>query len=271
MKRFLRLFLACLLVSWAFIGAAYANIMITPTRVVFDERDRYAVVNLINGSDETKVYLLEWKFMRMQEGSGGYERLEEPFTDFDLSQYVDFSPRRVTLAPGAVQKVRLALRRPADVPTGDYHIHLKFKLEEMEPSQVIVSNGGKNISTAVKVNVSYTIPVIARFGEVQASAEIERIDMGRDQDSGKLYVEVPVARSGTHAVLGYLRVFHLDKAGNERLIGEISNAHIFPEINKRIFKVQLNDEIQGGRLRVELRHLDKDDGFIYSERVFDLE
>lgn len=119
--------------------------------------------------------------------------------------------------------------------------------------------------------MSYAIPVVFRAGEVQVKADIGEISLSRDARSGFINVAVPVVRvEGDYSVLGYMRIFHVID-GREELVGELSNANIFSEINSRVFDVHLTKEITGGALKVVLRYYDKNNNFIYDERVFDVE
>ncbi len=254
------------------VSDAKADILITPTRVVFEDRDRFAVVTLVNSGDKVMSYKMDWRFFKMKETGPAYTPVDGAITEFDLSKHIIFSPKRVTLAPGASQKVRLALRRPETIPDGDYHIHLGFASVREELSSEVTSSTMPRAGATVRVNVGYTIPVILRAGKVEVSANIERISLSRNQNNGLLIVKVPVVRSGAaYSVLGHIFVYHIDGNGNEERVGEISNAHIFPEVNKRVFDIQLIKEITSGHLRVVMKHYDKDNDFIYTEKTFPIE
>lgn len=252
------------------VSPARADMLIVPTQVVFEGRERFGSVTLVNTGDKTNTYELGWQYFDMQEGIGSYKMIDKPSTDFDLSKHIVFAPRRVTLAPGAKQKVRLALRRPAEIPDGDYHVHFKFR--SVPNDDLDIDNQGEGASMGVSIAVSYAIPVVLRSGEVKVQAEIGEISLARDEVSGFVNVAVPVSRSGgNHSILGYLRVYHIGDDGKEDLLGVISNANMFPEINNRVFDVHLTKEFSGGSLKVVLRYFDKKNDFIYAERSFDVE
>lgn len=270
-----RLVLHSLLFSCAFGGllfdaprSAEANILITPTRVVFEGRERFEVVTLVNTSAETQAYEMSWVFFEMQSEGKAYKSVKVPPGAVDISDNLVFSPRRVTLEAGAKQKIRLALQRPSDLPDGDYHVHLKIaqvpKVEEKAAEGELVAG--------LRINLSYTIPVIVRSGDVSVVAEIGDVVLGRNPNTNLLTVDVPIKRSGDYSVLGGVMVYHVDVDGKEELVGEVSNAHIFPEVDSRTISVQLNKEIVSGSLRVVLLHNnDGDEDFVYSERIFPLQ
>lgn len=256
-----------------FVRDAYANILITPTLVVFEEGERFSVVTLVNNGEATKSYEMDWVYLEMLDGNGGYARDKAvPEGMADLSDLVVFSPRRVTLTPGSKQKIRLAFRRPAEIADGDYHMHLRFKVVPDEiPQETLMNNDGqKKASVNVAINISYTIPVVVRVGDVAVDTTIEQISLGRN-DSGQLSVTVPVRRNGDYSVLGYLRAYHIDNSGNKELVGQISNANLFREISYRDFVFPLSKEVTGGVLNIELRSSSSRDGEVYAERSFPLQ
>ena len=81
---------------------------------------------------------------------------------------------------------------------------------------------------------------------------------------------MPVSRGGLYSVLGWLQVYHVVD-GREELLGEVSNAHIFSEIDSRVFTVPLTKEVSSGGLRVVMRHYDLSQNIVYAERYFPLQ
>ncbi len=256
---------------------AQADILITPSQVVFQDRDRFGSVMLVNTGNESRTYDMEWMFFKMIDGEGSYDVVDKPPTDFDLSKYVIFSPRRVTLAPGASQKIKLALRRPSEIPEGDYHVHLKFALDAKAPED-IVERQKKDIETvegssgaAVGINVSYSIPVILVSGKSEVDVNISGLKLGRNQKSGSLEASFLLERSGKpYSILGHIYVFHIDEKGREEKIGEVGNAFVFSEVNSRSFKVPLTKDITGGSLRIVVKSYDKESDLIYADKTFPL-
>lgn len=264
---FLTVLALCL--SGVFVTSSYANILITPTRIVFEERDRFAVITLVNNGRVAKSYEISWVNLEMVEGADGYNAKDYKDGEFDLSQHIVFSPRRVTLAPGAKQRVRLALRRPESIADGDYHVHLKFRaLPDVVEDVPLLEK--ERAEANVKINLSYTIPVVLRVGNPEYRASIGQIEMARDVNTGALKVKVPIKRLGQYSVLGWLQIYHI-AGGQEELVGEISNANIFSEINDRVITVPLTREIAGGRLKAVLKYNDLSRDIVYAEKDFPLQ
>ncbi len=271
----------CLMVivtTFAVSGNANADILITPSQVVFQDRDRFGSVILVNTGDEVRTYDVEWMFFKMIDGAAGnYEVVDSPPGEFDLSKYIIFSPRRVTLAPGASQKIKLALRRPSKIPEGDYHAHLKFALDPRAPEDV-VERQKKDIETvegssgaAVSINVSYSIPVVLVSGKPEVDVDIKNLSLKRNENNGRLQASFAVERSGRpYSVLGHLYIFHIDDKGREEMIGEVGNAFVFSEVSSRLFDVVLSKEISSGSLRIVLKSYDKESDLVYVDKTFPL-
>lgn len=98
---------------------AEANLMLNPVRIVFENNQRAAQVDLINNGAETATFRIRLVNRRMSE-TGEFTVVDsaapgEQFADGLLR----YSPRQVVLAPGAGQAVRLMLRKPASLTPGD--------------------------------------------------------------------------------------------------------------------------------------------------------
>jgi P pilus assembly chaperone PapD len=250
---------------------AFADLTILPTRVIFEGRDRFAEITLINTGKEAKTYNMGWQFYRMVEETGNYEQIAASVTPFDLTQHLVFSPRRVTLQPGEKQKIRLALRPAADTPAGEYRAHLQFMGERDTTNNAADSLGDGKMRAAVLMNVGYSIPVFYAVGTPDTDAEIESLTLKND-DAGRIVAVIPIKRlGGPYSAHGYLSVYHRGVNSEEKLVGEISNAHIFPEVPRRVFNVVLTDKnIIGGTLRVVYKHYDDKKALVYDEKTFPL-
>lgn len=107
-------------------GLAYdKNILIVPTRVIFEGKTRSAVVKLINPNNSPKTFEVSIAAVRMDEtGKKGY--VDSPNEAERLAiDMIRYSPRRVTIGPNVWQTVRLMVRKPKDLPPGEYRTQLR--------------------------------------------------------------------------------------------------------------------------------------------------
>ncbi|PZQ48273.1 MAG: hypothetical protein DI551_01940 [Micavibrio aeruginosavorus] len=252
---------------------AHAELTITPNVVLIQGRDRFAEVNLINTGDSATTYQIGWRFFKMTET--GYQPVEASLTPFDLSQNVVFTPRTVTLEPGVRQKVRLALRLKSEPPApGDYRAHLSFKMVSDPLASLKAKKNApgehKNI-VGVGMKVGYSIPIIYRVGESNSVVTIDKAAFQINPKNKKPEATVTFSRGeGAYGVVGHLYLYHKPASGEEKLVGEISNANIFSELKSRTLTIPLNVEtLSGGALHVVyMKTESKNQKDIIAERSF---
>lgn len=251
---------------------AEASLTISPLRVVLEGRSRSAEVMLLNLSKQTNTYRLGWIYNKMDE-KGHYTRVTESLTpDMDVAKYVVFSPRQVSIPPGGRQKVRLSLRRPPELSDGEYRAHLIFqKLPDENTKADAPEAPQRGMSLAMEVLVGFSIPVIVRTGEYDASAEIVNPHfIPADQSkTGKPKIGMIIKRTGKHSTLGKVTV-HWDKSDNpDKRIGLLNNVSIFPEMSERTVNVDLNvDAIPNGNITIRYTAEGPQQGTIYTEKTF---
>lgn len=263
--------IACAGIASAFITlvpSANANLTITPTLVVIQGRERFGDVNLVNSDKDPMTYEIAWNYSKMEEGTGLYQDQPTSLTEFDLPKHLVISPRRVTLAPNAVQKIRLGLRLNGEQPPpGDYRGHLLLQGAQRNPApgpEEKKDPGQPSKATVgVSINVGFSIPVVYRVGESTDKIEIGKVTTAISKN-GRIEVSVPITKTkSAYGAMGALIIYH-----NDEMIGQVKNANIFPEISSRIFKVGLTkDKLAGGSLKIVYESFDKKKKEILAEKT----
>ncbi|MFK7840158.1 MAG: molecular chaperone [Bdellovibrionales bacterium] len=225
------------------VQSAFAQLLITPLQVVMEERQRSTTIVLVNTGDRSNTYRLKWEQFVQVDELGGYAPIEEKDkygvvlseNYRNLKDFAVFTPRQITLAPNEKQTMRVAVRRPADLPDGEYKSHLKFQvLPDNSDGGVRQDNSLEDkVRFGARVNASFSIPVVYRVGEYDVNVEIQQPEFSVNEKSGTLNIKVPVKRSGMHGVIGLIEAYYRPKDGNEVLIGSVSNSNLFPELNVR--------------------------------------
>lgn len=257
--------LALLLLS----TAVRADLLITPTRVVLDDRSRSAVVTLMNRSTRTRTYRIEWIEQKMT-SEGDYVPIEAPqASDAIASPMLRHSPRRVTIAPGEYQKVRINLRKPKDLAAGEYRSHMLFRVE---PDKGAASSGDapeKGASLQVQVNLSFSIPVIVRHGRGPTTASIAGVGVQPGRNGGNELV-VDIKREGNYSPFGRISAYLQDPSGNEERIGLLNNVAVFMETPQRRLHIPLqrSNFPAGSRLRVSYEGDDEYEGRMWDQKAF---
>ncbi len=234
---------------------AQANLLITPLQVVLGERDRSTEIVLVNTSQEVNTYRLRWEQLDQVEGAGRYVPASDEDREArqDLEDFAVFSPRQITLAPNEKQTVRLAIRRPQELPEGEYLSHLKFAIvpdfkSAKEDNREI---GQDEIGIGAKVVASYAIPIIYRVGDFDTQITIGTPNITRSETTNNILLDVSITRSGTHGAVGLIRAYFTPTGGEETEIGALGNASLYSGITKRDFIIttQLHN-LSAGSLRI---------------------
>lgn len=251
-----------------------ADLLISPLQVVMEGRDRSTKITLVNTGNAKNTYRLEWVQLEQAEFLGGYQsELEKTADDTHLQDFAVFTPRQITLLPREKQTVRLAVRRPADLPDGEYKTHVKFGIINSEvvsaPSEVAL--GEDEFSARARVLSSYTIPAVYRVGEYDCTVTIGTPEIYPHENSGNVVVKVPILHEGIHGAIGLTEVYHKPNGGKEVLLKAIGNTNIFPESSQRNVKVAT--DVRGlapGVLRIVYKKAEGElaDYVVLAEREF---
>jgi len=81
--------------------AALGQLMVSPTRIVFEGNERTKQINLINNGSETGRFRISFVRKNMN-SSGKIEVIDDKEPGMYSDEMVRFSPRQVTLEPGQV-------------------------------------------------------------------------------------------------------------------------------------------------------------------------
>lgn len=252
-----RLALACLLLA-PFLPVR-AELMLHPTRIVFDKNTRAAQIELINNGNKPASYRISLVNRRMTE-AGQFEAAE---SEQDGERFADamlrYSPRQVTLQPGTAQTVRIMLRKPAELAEGEYRSHLQFdKLPDVEGKASIENRGAGATGIGVVMNalVGAAVPVIVRHGAHGANVKLAGLALGQD-DARHAQIALQFEREGNSSVYGDVSVTFTPKNGKPQSVGRVNGIAVYTpnRIRKTTLPLQVPDgmTLAGGTLEVSYR------------------
>jgi hypothetical protein len=241
---------------------AFADLMLFPTRVVLEKNQRAAQVELINQGTTPATYRIQLVNRRMGENgeiipvtsAAPGENFAEPL--------LRFSPRQVTLEPGASQTVRIMLRKPADLAVGEYRSHLQFDrvADTAATSSVETVNqaGDKAIGISITALVGASIPVIVRQGDTEASVTLSDLNVLPPADAGPdPMLALQLNRIGNRSVYGDLAVSFTPKGGAAIELAKAGGVAVYVPNPLRKAKLPLKlpagTVLSGGSLQLSFR------------------
>ena len=252
-----------------------ASLLITPLQIVMENRIHSTEVVLINPSQNTNTYRIHWLQLKQIQDAGGYVPVSdaEREQNLDLEDFTVFTPRQVTLKPNEKQTVRIAVRRPSDLPDGEYKSHLRFMIvpelstRDKEKKEV----GPNERGFGAQVYASYSIPIVYRAGEIDTQIGLGQPSFSMNEKTATVLVDLPVTRQGMHGVIGQIDIFYKPNGEEEYLIASHGNANLFPEITKRDFRILTQEKnLRPGQMRIVfIRAAEtKSKGTVLAEKVF---
>ena len=233
--------------------AAQGDLLIAPTRLILDGR-RGGEVILSNIGDEEATYRVTLELRRMTP-EGELERIEESaanLTEKAALEMIRYAPRRVILPPGEPQAIRISARPGAELPDGEYRVHMSFSaLPKVRPVAPADEAPAQGLSISIIPIYGITMPIIIRKGELQVTGALANPKL-EETAEGTVFA-VDISRSGDASLYGDLLVYPRgsnDPAFVARGLG------VYPEIESRHSAFAVSPEQAAalrGPVRVELR------------------
>jgi len=231
------------------------DLAVTPTHVTFEGRVRTAEITLTNKGGETATYRISFIHTRMDE-SGKVAECEKEAGTMTAEDLVRYSPREVVLAAGAFQVVRLQLRKPEDLPPGEYRSQMLFRavpppqpVDEPEPD-----NGKQELSISIRPIFGVSIPVVVHNGLTTCKVDLADLALVAPAEKGApSTLSLRLLRDGNQSAYGTLRASWDAKGGKMVAAGELACAvyHPLPSIRVSLPLDKLGDKtLAGGTLKV---------------------
>jgi hypothetical protein len=234
--------------------AAQGDLLVAPTRLILDGR-RGGEVILSNVGAEEAVYRVTLELRRMT-AEGELEPIDESAanaTEKAALEMVRYAPRRVTLPPGEPQAIRISARPGAELPDGEYRVHMSLsavpKVTPVAPAAETAPEGGLSIRIIPIYGI--TMPIIVRKGDLQVAAALANPRLERGEQGTALTVDI--TREGAASVYGDLLVYR-QSGGDPVFVAR--GIGVYPEIAARHSAFGLSEEqaaALSGPVRIELR------------------
>lgn len=218
---------------------AAGDLLIAPTRVILDGR-RGAEVILNNIGDEEATYRITLELRRMN--------VQGRLDDVDVAgandkeksalDIIRYAPRRVTLPPNQPQSIRIGLQAIDTLPDGEYRAHMLFRAIPKTPAADGSADSGNSLRIQLIPIYGISIPVIVRKGNLQGTAALANVRMGRDNEGPTL--EFDMARQGDKSIFGEI---HVTKPGQSEPLSVAKGIAIYPEVASRSVSLPLPAEV----------------------------
>lgn len=233
--------------------AAQGDLLIAPTRLVLDGR-RGGEIILSNVGSEEATYRVTLELRRMT-AEGALEPVEESdANDAEKAalEMIRYSPRRVTLPPSEPQTIRVSARPSADLPDGEYRVHMSFSaLPKTRPVELAQAEPASGLVINLTPIYGITMPVIVRKGQLEATAGLANPRIEQTEQGPAFALDI--TRAGAASLYGDVLVY---ARGDDEPLLVARGIGVYPEIATRHSLFLLSPEqaeAMRGPVRVEFR------------------
>jgi len=228
------------------------GVLISPLRIVFGPKQRFASVKIINPSKTKTTYRIELVSMDININGSQRQSKRPDFYSKQALKMIKFSPKKITLNANGIQTIRLMKRITSDLASGEYRTHLKITPLPPRNAKKEIDSNKKGANINLNFLISSTIPVIIRNGSTFTSVNIE---------SAKLRAKtlwITMNRKGTKSAL-----FDIIVKSNGTIIGRRDRVAFYRPNEKLILPVKIKDLKTKKNLIIRLEHNGEKENFIY--------
>ena len=250
---------------------ALADLALFPTRIVLENNQRAAQVELMNSGTAPETYRINLVNRSMGE-AGEFLPLDAPGPgDLFADPLLRYSPRQVTVQPGSSQTVRILVRKPAKLAAGEYRSHLQFdRVADSVGATSIEQAGqsdGKSIGVVITALVGASIPVIVRHGETQMSVTLSELALLPAVGDAGPALSFQINRSGNRSVYGDLSVRFMPQGGAPVELAKAGALAVYVPNPLRRARMQLlaGTALAGGSLSLQYRERAEAGGKLLAE------
>lgn len=255
------LVLLCMFLSTSYALAKQAGIVLLPTRIVLEPKDRNVTVTVKNNGDATGAYRIELVDMEMPEKGALKEIAGKKPAPFSAKPFLRISPRQMVLNPGENQNIRILVRRSRGMEAGEYRSHLKVKLiDDNVSTEQNTPAPNNNVVIQVKPRFSLVIPLIIREGKTHA--DLSLLSPVLRQENHRPVLDLTIKRDGNSSAIGDLDVTHIAPNGKQVQLQHYAGIAVYRPTAKRHISIPLEVPkgvtLQGGKLLIRYNTQEKE-------------
>lgn len=261
--------------------ASGTNVTLNPKRITFDRTGKSATISVSSGGGAGAFDVAVIDRVMLPDGQIVVATDPKAAAQAALLKsakpYLVVTPRRIRVAEGSGQAIRLRASATANLAPGEYRSHLT--VTGIPPADAGLTAeeaaGQKEGQLSFRLNsvLAISIPVILRVGPIDVRAGIEKATLSYENISAgngaapvrTAVISLDLVRLGPNSLFGHIEVRGSKKQGNEP-IGAIRGIGVYPEIDRRAVKIPLTRlPASGEQIEIQFRDDDTAPGAILSK------
>lgn len=206
-----------------------SGVSVAPMMVILDTRGRPAGFEVINFGARTATFRLDPLHAVID--ADGVQQLEpaEAQTGSAVG-FLRWAPRQFEVPPGGTRTVRLSARAPADLPPGEYRLHLRVTNIGPAPDRPMTSDE-RSVGVNINVLLAQAVRVLVRHGVGSGTARLEAVEVEDAPAGHQLRFDLINNHDGG-SVLGRYAVVIAAPDGAERVLKE-TDITLYPDTERR--------------------------------------
>lgn len=236
-----------LAMSLSSLPAFAGGFLLAPTRLIFEGGGRAKELTIMNQSSETQTYRVRLEDRRLSE-TGEYEVILDASEPFVASPMLRLSSRQIIILPKESATLRVLLRRPTSLATGEYRSHLIVTELPIIAPPTIDPDPNAPLTATITSVLGISIPVIVRSGETSARVSIAKVVRVPVPDRPDLLnIDVRLESVGNRSAFVDLRILSTrQRRGNAIFLSKAVS--IYSPVNARNLTLSLTAQ-QTARLK----------------------
>jgi len=208
-----------------------ANLSLSEYRLYFDGRTKNNSLLIRNTSDKNLDFKVTLSHKDMTEEGTLIEVTTQEVEGRSAKSMLRFSPRRGVIEPKGMQAIRMTVRKKAELPTGEYRAVLKITASE--------SKNNNNNGVSIRPKVIYSVPVIVRHGQLEATSELlsPKFILQNGQPTLMLWQSL----NGNRSLYGDFKLVN----NEDKIVGELHNVAVYPPLSRRKVYILLQQPSTG--------------------------
>jgi hypothetical protein len=251
---------------------ATPGLMVAPVRLVFTNRQHSAMVSLTNTGNTPGTYHVSLQRVDMDDnGTITILPLERAPGQVAFQDMIRFAPKEVTLEPRETQAVRIDVRRPADLPVGEYRLELVFQEDPPSasaPDPVTGAETDKRLTVGLIASFGVAMPGIFRNGKTSAQTNVTGLAL----DASRKHLLFRLERTGNQSVFGDIQAILRPRSGKPQVLAESKGLAVYTPNAFRNFSLPLDPlpPQGGGTIQVTYSVPPEEGGGLLAEGSLDL-
>ena len=202
---------------------------------------------------------------------GGMTEIAQPEPGQDFAdQLFRYSPRQVTLEPGASQAIRLLLRKPKDLADGEYRSHMMMRAVPKAAGQSVEQAAGAGATVRLIPVFGIAVPIIVRHGKVDYGMSLSDMKFVPAADKDQLNkVSFNLNRTGNRSSYGDLTAT-LTAGGKDIVLSQIMRLAVYTPNPSRLVEMSLRVPdgitLSGNTLKVDYKSIPEEGAKVLAEQ-----